>query len=329
MSRQTVRFAVVLALLTMTLAPAMGYSDGPPTEEGDQLVVQAGCTCHGDNKPSSDLLMKVSGVPHAYEPGVAYTMTLELADPTNTEGGFMLSSGGDGVFSWDAAELIRPEKDSGESASETTTTSAISHKESKDPMTWTFTWTAPADDVGGITFWVAGNAVDGSQAPDAGDNWNTLSFVINAPSETSAQADQSTRVISVGDYESLFVSEVTPEQLEAERQTALSHTVMDAGALWWVTTLVALIVGGVFQREMMDRKLGIRPAHLDKQLAYPQGIRRGVLALGMFTVGMVWQTGGQSWPLIVFAYFCAAWAAYGVYRTVYAAKTPPTAADIM
>jgi hypothetical protein len=42
--------------------------------------------------------------------------------------------------------------------------------------TWQVTWTAPATDSGDVTFWVAGNAVDGNSAAMAPDSYNRLAF---------------------------------------------------------------------------------------------------------------------------------------------------------
>ena len=127
---------------------------------------------------------------------------------------------------------------------------------------------------GDVAFWVAGNMVNGDGAPNADDHWNTLSFIVNSPSETSASSDQSTRVISSGDH-SLFDQEVDAEALEIEHQKAISEAVMDTGVTWFFITLTALLVGAIVQKEILERKYDTGPAHLDRQLAYPEGLRRG------------------------------------------------------
>jgi len=329
MSRVLTRLAIGLLLILLTVAPAMGYSDGPPTMVDGEEVVKVGCTCHGGGVPSSDTIVSVSGVPHAYAANASYVMTITVEHLSNSLAGFMLSSGGVGVFSWDEDANIRPEADSGEDKSSTSTSSAISHDSASDSGEWTFNWTALSADEGNITFWIAGNAVDGSGAPDAGDSWNLLSFVINSPSQTTASTDQSTRVISVGDYDSLFVVVEDPDALEAERQEKLSLSVVNSGMAWYMTTLVALIFGGVVQKEILERKYESGPDHLAKELAYPQGIRRLVLSIVFGLIGLKWLADGAGEYLWATAFFCAIWAAYGVYRTVLAAKTPPSVHDIM
>ncbi|HIF04359.1 MAG TPA: hypothetical protein EYQ80_02815 [Candidatus Poseidoniales archaeon] len=104
---------------------------------------------------------------------------------------------------------------------------------------------------------------------------------------------------------------------------------MASGITWFFTTLVALLVGGVVQREILERKHDTGPAHLDKQLAYPEGLRRGSMSIGLALLGLYWLAEGAGSYLWTTAFFCSAWAAYGVYRTILSARTPPTPKDIM
>ena len=104
---------------------------------------------------------------------------------------------------------------------------------------------------------------------------------------------------------------------------------MDAGVTWFFITLTALLVGAIFQKEILERKYDTGPAHLDRQLAYPEGLRRGLLTIAFALLGLNWLAGGSAAYLWSVAFFCSAWAAYGVYRTILAARTPPTAKDMM
>jgi hypothetical protein len=182
--------------------------------------------------------------------------------------------------------------------------------------------------VGSISFWVAGNIVDGGGAPDNTDYWKTMSFTVRGPSE--APVNQSRQVISsTGDYAGLYGPKDNAAAEEQARQDALSENVMDNGVVWFFTSLVALIIGGVLQREILERKHGTGPSHLDKQLAYPEGLRRGLLSLGLALLGLYWLDNGAGAYMWTTAMFCSAWAAYGVYRTVLAARTPPTVMDLL
>ena len=116
-----------------------------------------------------------------------------------------------------------------------------------------------------MNFWLAGNSVDGEGIPDEYDYWNLVSFSISEPgSITTTESDSTlqTRTISVGDYDSLFVLEVTEEQLEQERQDELSHKLFKQGNFFFWTSLVAPIVGGVFQREILERRYDEGPEYL-------------------------------------------------------------------
>ncbi|MBN17301.1 MAG: hypothetical protein CMB37_03985 [Euryarchaeota archaeon] len=331
MSRASIRFAVLLTLLLLLAGPAFAAHLGPPSDNnGDgsgEATWRAGCSCHAAS-PSTSTLVKVSGVPAAYEAGLSYTMTLTLEHSTNAGGGFFLSTEGVGTFSWTDDQLIRPEKDSGEDKTATSTGSGITQSDYTSPAEWIFTWTAPSSDVGDIGFWVVGNMVDGDGAPGATDHWNGLTFIINSPSTTSAAADQSTRVISSGDA-SLFDQTVDEEALEIERQHALSEVVMHNGIVWFFITLIALVVGAVVQKEILERRYGTGPAHLDRQLAYPEGLRRSLLAIGTAFLGMTWLAGDSATYLWSTAFFISIWSTYGVYRTILAARTPPTVKDMM
>ena len=53
------------------------------------------------------------------------------------------------------------------------------------------------------------------------------------------------------------------------------------------------------------------------------------MSIGLALLGLYWLAEGAGSYLWTTAFFCSAWAAYGVYRTVLAARTPPTPKDIM
>ena len=203
------------------------------------------------------------------------------------------------------------------------------------------TWTAPDDDVGIVQFWIAGNSVDGGGIPDDMDYWNVLSFSINPPGTITTDESGSTletRTISVGTYDSLFLLEVSEEQLEQERQDAISQRVFSQGNLFYWTSLTALIVGAVVQKEILERRYDDGPEFLASELAYPQGFRRAFGCLLTFYLGVRWASSDS--PIIFqgvdftdfatgTAFLISAWAAYGVYRTVLAARTLPDAKDVL
>ena len=141
--------------------------------------------------------------------------------------------------------------------------------------------------------------------------------------------DLSTRTVSVGTYENLFVAEVSEDQIEHERQMALSADVFLKGNIYYWSSLLFLIVGAVLQREVTERKRGEGPSYLARELAYPQILRRGIVAIVLFYIGVTVKADGGDVILWGVAFFCSAWAAYGVYRTWLAMNSEPTPDDVM
>ena len=344
------RLSLCLILVGLLAIPVFGMSGGPSVlNSNDDLTVKYGCTCHNNGAPSDRVIVMITGVPVMYDTDVTYQFTIRVADPLtlsggdgNTKAGFLLSSEGVGVFSWSEEQEIR-QADGAEND--------ISHSEPDPDGTWEVSWTSPSEDIGSVHFWLAGNSVDGGGVPDEMDYWNLLAFTISPPGTISSGDDSTTleaRTISVGDYDTLFVIEENEAEKEAERQDAISQRVYEQGNLLYWTSLTALIVGAVVQREVLERRYDESPEFLASELAYPQAIRRSALSIASFVIGVRWmasdtsisfppssivEEGTRAVDLTVFAIGCAfflsAWAAYGVYRTILAARSEPQVKDIL
>jgi len=196
---------------------------------------------------------------------------------------------------------------------------------------WIVTWTAPAEDVGTIAFQLVGNAVNGDGLPNEEDHWNILSFSISAPGTTTNDDEDglALRTLSVGDYDSLFVADVDPAELEAERQQHIADQYFDNGNLFYWTTLSILLIAAVFQGEFYERKFGGGPPHLDRSLAMPQGIRRGIFSIVLTALFafMIREEFAYGYPLVVG--MLALWAIFGVYRTIVQARAEKTYTDLI
>ena len=335
-SRLTVCALVVLALSI----PSIAMSSGPPAmNSNDELTAKYGCSCHNNGAPSERAVVMITGVPLMYEPSNVYDFTVTVADSLtlsggdgNTGAGFLLSSDAKGVFAWEEDQDIKMTDDRPDD---------VSHSETSNDGIWHLSWTAPNEDVGPVQFWLAGNSVDAGGIPDDADYWNLLSFSIIAPDTVTTSESSSTletRTISVGTYDILFVIEESESHLEQERQNALAARVFSQGNLFYWTTLVALLVGAVVQREILERRYDEGPEFLASELAYPQGIRRGLVASFSFYLGVSWSASGQSMEfqgvdfsdfVIGSVFFISAWAAYGVYRTLIATRKEPKVRDLM
>ena len=333
----------VLTCLVSVVAislPALGMSKGPGAyNSNDELTVKYGCSCHNNGAPSDRAVVMVTGVPLMYEPSEQYQLTIRVADSLtlsggegNTHAGFLISSDSIGNFTWDEGEEIRYAEGRSDDAS---------HSDPSADGIWLITWQAPSEDLGSVQFWLAGNSVDGAGIPDDMDYWNILSFSINPPGTITTDesgATLETRTISVGTYDSLFLIEVSDEQLEQERQDALSHRVFSQGNLFYWTSLTALIIGAVVQREILERKYDDGPDFLASELAYPQAFRRFALSAISFYLAVGWANSDtpitfQGVDFTDFAtgtaFFISAWGAYGVYRTILAARSEPKVKDVM
>ncbi|RZD33641.1 MAG: hypothetical protein CXT72_07395 [Methanobacteriota archaeon] len=310
---------IVLLIVGMLSFSSLASNNGPPgtNDQGDSTV-EYGCTCHNSGSPSNQAVVMITGIPVMYEMGSSYDFTITVADSLtlsggdgNTKAGFLFSSNSVGQFSWSDDEDIRNADGNPDD---------ISHSDADADGIWVVTWSAPSSDVGSVHFYLAGNSVDSSGAADAGDYWNLLSFSITAPgtiSEDESGAVLSTRTISVGDYDSLFVIEESASEIEAARQKAISERVFSQGNLFYWFSLALLIVGAVVQREIFDRKYGEKPEYLSSELAYPQGLRRGLVAILSFYFGVKWLSEGNVSDFSVgMTLFVSGWAFYGVYRTV-------------
>ena len=315
-------------------------SSGPPAmNSNDELTVKYGCSCHNNGATSERAVVMITGVPLMYELSREYDFTVTVADSLtlsgsdgNTRAGFLLSSDAKGVFAWEEDQEIKMADDR---------PNDVSHSGTDGDGIWHLSWTAPTENVGPVQFWLAGNSVDAGGAPDDADYWNLLSFSINAPgtvTTTESSSTLETRTISVGTYDILFVIEESEDQLEKERQNALAAKVFSQGNLFYWTSLVALLVGAVVQREILERRYDEGSEYLASELAYPQGMRRGLVSVVFFYLGVSWSASGQPMAFqgvdfsefaIGSAFFIGAWAAYGVYRTVIAARKEPKVRDLM
>jgi len=306
----------ILALLL--IAPVIANPNGPPWKNGSDLVIDTGCTCHGDGAPSTEVVVSISGVPRSYSLGASYDFTITLQHASNEAGGYLIWDYNSGILTPGEGSQTVPDEPG-----------ALSQSEPGN--NWVITWTAPETDIGSVSFQLVGNAVNGNGQFDGGDLWNILSFSISAP-ETTYEDDEEglqLRTISVGDYDSLFVAEEDPAAIEAARQEKIAEDFFTNGNLFYWTTLAIIIVGAVVQGEFYERKFGGGPPHLDMSLAVPQGVRRGILSIIAVLI-FAWSIdSGQAWGIILITGMLMLWAIYGVYRTIVQARAPKEYTDLV
>ena len=307
---------VILALLLV--APVIANPNGPPWKNGSDMVIDTGCTCHGDGAPSTEVVVSISGVPRSYSIGETYDFTISLQHASNENGGYLLWDYNSGTLAPGEGSQTVPDEPG-----------ALSQSEPGN--NWIVSWTAPDSDIGSVSFQLVGNAVNGNGQFDAGDLWNILSFSISAP-DTTFEDDSDNlqlRTISVGDYDSLFVAEEDPAAIEAERQEGIAEDFFNNGNLFYWTTLSIIIIGAVVQGEFYERRFGGGPPHLDMSLAVPQGVRRGVLSIVAILLFAWSMDSSQSWGIKLLTGMVMLWAMFGVYRTVVQARAPKQYTDLV
>ena len=318
MRRNVRNILLTFVLSLMLVGPVLGNPNGPPWDNAGSLLIEEGCTCHGGGAPSIEVVVSVSGVPRAYNISETYEFVISLQHASNEGGGYLFWDGGIGTLT------------PGE-GSKTVADSPGAVSQSEPGNDWIIQWTAPAEDEGPANFQLVGNAVNGDGVPNEEDKWNILAFTVSAPGATEIATDEdvSLRTISVGDYESLFVAEEAPEAAEAERQEGIAHNFFSNGNLYYWTTLSLIIVAAVIQGEFYERRFGGGPTHLDKSLAVPQGLRRGVLAAGLAVLFAYLIDNNFPWGYGLVTGMLTLWAVYGVYRTIVQARAPKEYTDLV
>ena len=310
---------LIIAILALLLvAPAIANPNGPPWQNGSDLVIDTGCTCHGDGAPSTEVVVSISGVPRSYSPGASYDFTITLQHASNEAGGYLIWDYNSGVLTPGEGSQTVPDEPG-----------ALSQSEPGN--NWVITWTAPDSDIGSVSFQLVGNAVNGNGQFDGGDLWNILSFSISAPDSTyeDDEENRQLRTISVGDYDSLFIAEEDPAAVEAARQEEIAEDFFNNGNLFYWTTLAIIIIGAVVQGEFYERRFGGGPPHLDMSLAVPQGVRRGILAIIAVLI-FAWSIDStQSWGMMLLTGMLMLWAIFGVYRTIVQARAPKEYTDLV
>jgi hypothetical protein len=155
---------LIVSVLAIVMSISMifsvwGYSGG----RWDRA--KTGCECHS---LTADLTVSVdiTGLPAEYIPGQSYLLTITVS------GGSAFAKGG---FNLEVSSGKLSPNDSNTQVNipQNQTTHTNSNQRS-----WTVNWEAPTSGTGDVTFWVAGNAVDGS-GNSGGDGWNLNTYVVS------------------------------------------------------------------------------------------------------------------------------------------------------
>ena len=213
-----ISFTAALLLTDNAANPrARAYSAGPPAGY-THAPGELDCSdCHTTPAVSSGTL--ALGIPDKYTPGQTYdiTVTHASADPTRVRWGFemtALDSADEkaGAFA-PADDLTRVVNGEGPFPAREYVehTSKGTFAGQQNGASWTFKWTAPTEDVGPVTFYLAGNQANGD-GNNSGDNiyftFKSATFQAPAPDFQLSVSPASRNVLSGTD--ALYDVTVTP-----------------------------------------------------------------------------------------------------------------------
>jgi uncharacterized protein (TIGR03437 family) len=176
-------FCVVIALYLTSGSMVAAFSGGPPPSNTGAPSETTCLSCHTPPGPTGGTLT-ITGVPANYSPNQEITVTVTLTQSNRARYGFQLTviddqgrragdlTPGDGRTQTQTAQVAGNERQY------INHTTAGNSPSTPGTGSWTFRWRAPAQGVGRITFYAAGNAANGDFTT-TGDSIYTTSVNTN------------------------------------------------------------------------------------------------------------------------------------------------------
>jgi hypothetical protein len=165
-------------------------------------------SCHGALNAATTTA--ITGLPATFETGVAYPISVTIANATLTKAGFNLAVTG-GTLAAGTGSKVNAAKNQ---ATHTAPMTAVA-----GTTTFSLTWTAPATTTS-VIFSTAGNAVNGNGIDDAADSWNTN--IVTVPgSWPAATRDINTNAVKC--YPNPATSVVTIEGLKDAKNITVTN----------------------------------------------------------------------------------------------------------
>ena len=235
-------FVGIYILSILTAVTIMSNSSGPTLDYTDSPVSSGNCgNCHGGLAQNSGV--SLDGLPaNGYEVGQTYTLTLSIDNPSITNGfqliGLDANNAQAGSFSSGTGSKLQPIGGR----------SYIEHSSASSTAEWHFDWTAPAQDVGTITFYASTNAADASGTANNADEVYYDSFDLQ-PSSTTGLTEFTSEDIEifpnpVQDY--INVSGTYSNQVKSAKIYTMGGKLVKAVVLNSGKVDVSDLPGGVF-----------------------------------------------------------------------------------
>jgi hypothetical protein len=177
MIRQTINRGLKAACAAgLAATVAYGFASGPPAGHtgapGEQTCIQ----CHSGTLNSGPGSITITGVPDSYEPGQEFTLTVRVQHPDRRRWGFQITAldaenRPAGTLAAVNRNLTRVISGTGSLEGRTYVEHVTNGTFAGQALAgeWQVKWTAPAVDVGRVTFYAAGNAANNNNA-SSGDS---------------------------------------------------------------------------------------------------------------------------------------------------------------
>ena len=180
------RTFALIAILMMALVTIPQFEASPG---GIGSNANDGCLCHTQ---SSATVISIDGLPETFNASEEYTFTLSITNDevVGASGGFD-RTGGFRIWVEDSVGTLEAVPDEQGNVGHEIEGALTHNDDVNNVRSWTFKWTAPADETQTATFHYLANAVNGDDT-SAGDGWNSGELVVPgaqaSPSAPSAAA---------------------------------------------------------------------------------------------------------------------------------------------
>ncbi|HXG64238.1 MAG TPA: choice-of-anchor V domain-containing protein [Blastocatellia bacterium] len=199
--------AGITILLTddTAMQTARAFSSGPPSSHTGAPGELTCAQCH-TSSPNSGPGQLTIIAPEIYEPGETYQIRVQHSTPDNSRRrwGFQLTAltgnhlrVGDLRSTNGATQTVEGDV-SGATRKYIEHSSQGTFSGTTGGATWTFEWTAPETDVGGIIFYAAGNQANGNGASSGDQIYVTAKAVLSGPPEITSARVEGKRLIVTG-----------------------------------------------------------------------------------------------------------------------------------
>lgn len=214
------------ALLVMT--GAMPNSAGAPSgRTGAPGSLTCADMCHTGNALNADGGLARIDVPSTYEPGVPLEFTLRVEREGQVRFGFSITvqdAAGNMVGAWEPVPGQNTNfSEFGGDPTHLTHEPAVN---ATGGHTWQLRWLPPAEDVGPVTFYAAGNAANGFG--NFGDFIYTTSATLSASAGTGIEADLAMLPFRVGAVYPMPAGRETTFEVHSDRPAAARIHLYDA-----------------------------------------------------------------------------------------------------